>query len=126
MAGVTPSIKYIKKIAYPKASQIYESIISYIDKHNPERIYGLTATPTRNPMCVYGIAKILGSEVDFYKWRSSFYIELSNIGRNIWTTKKDNATKERLGALVRELGYTGQLSEYHHLGEFLRILYNSV
>lgn len=115
-AGVTPSIRYRNKQPIPKASQIYESLLSFIRRVNPKRLYLLTATPTRSPMVVYGLATLLGRQWDFYKFRDMFYVKLP-IGRDVWTPRKDKLSKERLGKIVRSLGYVGQLSDFFDVPE---------
>jgi len=111
LAGVTPSIQYKKRIPYPKTSQIFEILTEYIAYTKPERLYLLTATPTRSPFVVWGLSQLAGKIWDFYKFRDIFYFKLP-FGREIYTAKKDEKTKELLGSLVRKIGYTGKLSEW--------------
>jgi hypothetical protein len=111
-AGVTPSIRWVKKEPRPKASQTYDSLIEYLNRCPPKRLYVLTATPTRSPMCVWGISQILGYDWDFYKFRDAFYIRIKKGFREFFIPKNDVATKERMGRIVRHLGYTGKLDDY--------------
>lgn len=112
IASVSPTVVYRKKIAYPKTSQMYDAVINYIKKHNPSRLYPLTATPTRSPFCVYAIATLLGKTWNFYDFRSIYYVPIKMGNREIWMPKKDNVTKERLAKTVRGLGVVGQLSDW--------------
>lgn len=112
IAGLTPMTYQRKKIVYPKMSQLLEATLAYIKRTSPSRIYGLSATPTRSPMCVLGIAWILGKTWDFYQFRNIYYHEVRMGTRNIWMVKNDQATKDRLGKAVRNLGYVGKLSDY--------------
>ena len=116
-AGVTPTIRYRNKQPIPKASQIFDLMVWYLENFPPNRLYLLTATPTRSPMAVWGLAKILGINWDFYKFREAFYIVVRKGYREFWLPKQDLATKERLGRAVRLLGYTGQLSDYFDVPE---------
>lgn len=116
MAGISPSVKYRNKRPIPKTSQIYSKILEYIEKNAPERLYALTATSIRSPMSVYGIATILGRTWDFYQFRDTFYVPFPN-KHNVYLPKKSEKVKDELAALVRKLGYTGQLSDYFDVPE---------
>lgn len=113
MLGVTPNVRYVKKVAIPKTSQIFEAVLGYVRKWNPKRIYIDTATITRTPMCVWGASEILGKEWNWYEFRDAFYTKLPIRGREIWVPKKDSATKDRLARAVQSLGYTGRLQDYN-------------
>lgn len=117
ISGVTSAIKWVKKVAYPKASQLFEAALAYLEKHPPKRLYLLTATPTRSAMCVYGLGRLLGRDWDFYKFRSIYYTPVMMNFREIWIPKKDKETQDRLGLCVRGLGYTGQLSDWMDVPE---------
>ena len=112
VAGLTPMTKQVKGKIYPKGSQLFDAVREYLARTKPERIYTVTATPIRSPMCVLGIAWILGRDWDFYQFRDAFYSEVRMGNRRIWMAKKDQATKNRLGAAVQKLGYTGRMSDY--------------
>lgn len=112
VSGVSPAIRWRNKKPEPKCSQLYDSIRDYIEKNPPERLYLLTATPIRNPMAVYALGILLGRQWDFYQFRSTYYVPVKINFREIWMPKKDADTQARLGACVRKLGYTGQLSDW--------------
>lgn len=112
LAGLTPDIRYRKKQPIPKASQLFEAVQEYLARARPERIYTVSATPTRSPMCVLGIAWMLGRTWDFYQFRNAFYTEVRLGVRRIWMPRKDQETKDRLGKAVQKLGYTGRMSDY--------------
>lgn len=115
--GVTPNIRYVKRKPIPKTSQLFEALGMYIMRTKPKRLYLCTATPIRSPMTVWAAAKLLGQKWDWYKFRDKFYIRLPMPGREIFQAKTDTAAKNRLGELVRKLGYTGQLSDYFDVPE---------
>lgn len=116
VAGVTPSVRYRNRQAVPKTSKLFEKVIEFVAICKPERLYLLTATPVRSPMVVWGLAQILGRKWDFYKFRDIFYFKIP-VGREVYMARKDEKTKERLGKIVRSLGYTGQLSDYFDVPE---------
>lgn len=117
MAGITPSTRSRNRQIIPRASQLYEVLLAYLRRTNPERIYLLTATPVRNPMTVYGHATLLGANWDFYKFRDTFYFVKKKGYIEFWIPRSDKTTKERLGAVVNKIGYTGQLSNYFDVPE---------
>ena len=117
VSGSTPSLKWVKGKAVPKCSQLYDSLIEYLEKYPPKRLYLLTATPIRTPMSVWGLGRILGKKWDFYKFRDIFYIRVKRGYHEFFIAKSDKETKERLGRIVRGIGYTGQLSDYFDVPE---------
>lgn len=116
-AGVTPNVRYKKRVAYPKASQLFEAAKAYIERTKPKRLYLCTATPIRSPMTVWGLATLLGCNWDFYAFRDRFYIRLPMPGREVWTARSDSKSKDDLGKLVRKIGYTGRLEDYFDVPE---------
>jgi len=116
-AGVTPSVRYRNKQAIPKASQLFEALEAFLTRTCPDRLYLLTATPIRSPMTIFALARLLGKRWDFYKFRNTFYIRLPMPGREVWQAKSDVLSKEKLGELVRGLGYTGRLEDYFDVPE---------
>lgn len=117
LCGVTPSVVYRKRQPVPKTSQLFQAVLDYKKKHNPKRFYLVTATPTRSPMAVWGAAQLLGIQWDFYQFRQKFYIPLPMPGRQVWTPKKDEATKLLLSQLVKDLGYVGRLEDWFDVPE---------
>lgn len=111
-AGLNPTTCYRKKVEIPKASQTFEAVMEYINRVQPERVYPVSATPTRTPMCVLAIAWMLGIKWNYYDFRSTFYTQVRMGQRNIWMVRKDQGTKDRLGRAVQKLGYTGRMSDY--------------
>lgn len=110
--GVTPNIRYRKKQAIPKASQLFEALDEYLRRCPPERFYLVTATIIRSPMTVWAMTKLFGKDFDFYNWRQTFYTRLPMPGREVFIAKSDNETKNKLANVVKAFGYTGRLSDY--------------
>lgn len=119
MLGVLPETRQRKGLQVPKTSQMFEALMNYLAKHNPERFYLASATPISKPMNLWAMGKLLGKNWDFHKFRSAFYIEKKMGYRTIWLPKRDNASKERLIRIFKEkLGaYTGQLSDWFDVPE---------
>lgn len=112
VSGVSPAVRWRNKKPEPKASQLYDAIMTYLWSTPPERLYLLTATPIRSPMAVYALGRLLGRTWDFYEFRSTYYVPVKMNFREIWMPKKDSQTQERLGSCVRKLGYTGKLDDW--------------
>lgn len=110
--GVTPNIRYVKKQPVPKTSQIFEALETFMKRTYPTRLYLITATIIKNPMTVWGAAKLFGKTWDFYNWREAFYTKLPMPGREVFVPKRDSLTKNRLAKVVQSLGYVGRLSDY--------------
>ena len=117
MLGIVPNIRYRNKQPIPKASQIFEAIADFIQKYPPQRLYLLTATITKSPFCVWGAAKLLGYDWNFYEFRNMFYVKLPMPGREVWMAKKDDKTKDNLARLVKHIGITGRLEDYFDVPE---------
>ncbi len=110
LAGIQAATFQRNYKKYPRTSQIYDAMLGYVQKHNPERVYLLTATPIPKPMVVYGLAQILGYKWDFFEFRNDFYFEKS---RNIWLVRKSKAVKERLARIVNHIGEVGRLQDWY-------------
>lgn len=120
--GVTPNTRQIKKVTYPKCSQIFDALDWYVQKHKPKRIYLCTATIVKSPMTVWGAGKILGkikedTLTSFLSFRSTYYIKLPMPGRDVYVPQKDSVSKDNLAKLVHTLGYVGRLEDYFDVPE---------
>ncbi len=110
--GVTPSLKWVKGKQIPKASQLFESLVQFIQKYKPKRFYLATATIMRSPMTVWAAAVLLGHNWNWYEFRSAFYMKLPMPGRDVWRPRTDSVTKDRLAKAVQKIGYVGRLEDY--------------
>jgi len=110
--GVTPNVRFVKRKAIPKTSQLFEALVAYLLRVKPQRFYLCTATIIRSPMTVWGAGRLLGRDWDFYDFRNTYYIRLPMPGREVWQAKTDSATKDRLAEVVRSLGYIGRLDDF--------------
>lgn len=110
--GVTPNTRQKNKKIIPRTSQLFEALEEYVTRNKPDRFYLCTATIMRSPMTVWGAAKLLGLDWDFYEFRHAFYVKLPMPGREVYSPKTDSETKDRLAAAVRKIGYVGRLEDY--------------
>jgi len=115
--GVMPETRMRKGQEIPKASQIFEATLNLIIKHKPKRLYLCSATPVSKPMNMWAVAKLLGHNWDFFKFRQAFYFQIRIGQRRIWVPRKDEETKDRLAGLVKKFGYTGSLNDFFDVPE---------
>ena len=112
--GMSPTYVSRKGVKYPKTSQLFDAVDGYIKLHKPARLYFCSGTPIPHPMNLYALAKLMGINWNFEKFRERFYVERKMGFRSIWIEKKDQKSKELLVTLFKEtLGaFTGQLSDW--------------
>jgi len=110
--GVMPTFIQRNKIQKPKTSQIFEATRKFLEKHQPKRLYLLSATPVPKPMAMWGIGILMGQKWDFREFRDIYYTQIRMGIRRIWIAKKDEASKQRLANLVQYFGYTGGLNDF--------------
>lgn len=116
--GVSPAYVQRKGVQIPKTSQIFEATQKYVERHNPKRLYLLSATPVPKPMSMWAIGILLGQKWDFYQFRSIYYAEVRMGGtRRIWMPKKTEEIKQRLVDLIKKFGYTGGLNDFFDVPE---------
>lgn len=95
------AVVYFRFKTYFKPSSICNAMLSYVKKHNPERIYPLTATIEASPMTIYNACKIIGVNYNLEDWIKAFYFLLNDR----YKVKKDDKTTDRLIAIVSKNGY---------------------
>ena len=110
--GVQPAYVQRKRVKIPKTSQIFEATKNYIEKHNPKRLYLLSATPVPKPMSMWAIGILFGQKWDFEKFRDVYYIEIRMGVRRIWMPKKTEEIRQRLANVIQRFGYTGGLNDF--------------
>ena len=112
LSSVSPDTRQKNYKPIPKTSKVFLAFLNLIKKHNPERVYLLSATPTKSALSVFGLAYMLGVKLNFFEFRDSFYIKIKKGYREFYLPRTDKNTKERLGKIVREIGYTGKLEDF--------------
>ena len=116
--GVLPAYVQRNRIQKPKTSQIFAATLGYVQKHQPKRLYLLSATPVPKPMSMWGIGTLFGQKWDFAEFRRKYYVEVRLGGvRRIWMHKRDEASKQKLAHLVQAFGYTGGLNDFFDVPE---------
>lgn len=102
-------------------SQMYKSAISYIKDGNIKRVNVLTASPYRSTMWnIYALAKILGREWNYIKFRSTYFYPIKMGNRIIWQQKdKFNGLPMEIevARLCNAIGYTATLDDIKEVPE---------
>lgn len=117
MCGMSPDTKRVKGVDVPKTSQMFDSLLWYINEHKPERFYLASATPASKPMNVFAIGKLFGKNLQFLLFRDRFYTQRRMGFRINWVPKTDKVSKELLASYLKKMGYTGQLSDWFDVPE---------
>ena len=115
--GVTPNTRSRRRVRIPKTSQLFEALQEYLVLHKPIRVYLCTATIMRSPMTVWGAAKVIGTDIDFYDFREQFYTRLPMPFREVYAPRSDNRSKDALAKIVHSLGHVGRLEDYFDVPE---------
>jgi hypothetical protein len=110
--GVLPDTRQRNRVSIPKTSQLFEATLMYLTKHPPKRMYFASATPVSKPMNLWALAKLMGKNWSFYKFRETFYFATMMGRRQVWMPRKDESTRQRLALVVQKFGYTGGLADF--------------
>ena len=115
--GVSPDTRQRKGVQIPKTSQIFEATLLYLNKYPPKRLYLCSATPVPKPMAIWGIAKLLGVDWDFFAFRQKYYFEIRVGMRRIWIPRKTEELENKKAELIKRFGYTGSLNDFFDVPE---------
>lgn len=87
-----------------KKSQMLKSLLSYIKKHNPEYIYGLTGTPyMSSPFNIYAASQILGYDWNYMKFKEHFF-SMINMGMRYPVPVIKNNIEKDIEELTKRIG----------------------
>lgn len=91
-------------------SGMTKALYEYINKHRPENIYLLTATPyLSSPWNIYSLANILGRSWNWYKFKKKFFYDIKMGRRTIPVIRK--GIESDISRLVNNLGSTVKLED---------------
>ena len=89
-------------------SKMSKSLAKYIEKHNPEYIWGLSGTPyMSNPNNIWSLGRLLGQTSgiwSFQAFKRRFFTEVRMGMRLIPMAKKDKASMQALADMTNEIG----------------------
>lgn len=91
-------------------SQMSKSLQSYIKKHNPEYIYGLTATPfCSSPLNIFALGRHLGHNWSYWSFFNKFFQQVKMGTRMIPVQRK--GMEGEVADLVRQIGDTCKMED---------------
>lgn len=94
--GVRPETRYRNKVEIPKASQLFEDVMQWIETYKPKAIYLCSATPIPGPMAVWAAMAFMGINPDYFAFRRRFFTFLPHIRRGVWIPKTDATSESAL------------------------------
>jgi hypothetical protein len=126
MLGVSTQTYTRQGVQYYKTSDLFKSILDWVQKYKPKQVLLLSATIRRTPLVVFGAGLLLGKKWEYEYFRDTFYIKREKpqpsfvkrppivfYKRNY----KDKSLKALLDSYVQELGYTASLDEFDDIPE---------
>lgn len=91
-------------------SQLSKALRKYIKKHNPQFVWGLTATPyCSTAMNIYTLANHLGHNINYWKFFNDYFYNV-RMGMRMVPVQRPGI-EEDLAQLVRKIGSTMTLEE---------------
>ena len=91
-------------------SAMHKNMLKYIKKNDPEFVIAGTATPyLSTPWNIYALAKILGKDWNWFKFKKHFFYEVKMGHRMIPMVKK--GIEGQIAELVNKLGNTVRMDE---------------
>ncbi len=114
--GIQPQTKRKNGFEYIVTSKIHEALYNYIQKHQPKRIYLLSATPCEKRMQAWAAARLLGvlTKPDFESFVSfrDFTHKPRPRGYSVlWLEKKTNKSQEIVRNFLRSFGYFKEMDK---------------
>jgi hypothetical protein len=99
-----------------KTSGIHQALYDYIQKHNPKRIYFLSATACEKRMQAWAAARLLGvlkkpDFESFEKFRADTHVSRPRGYSTLWLEKKTDKSKEQVRRFLRSFGYFGEAED---------------
>jgi len=114
--GVSPSMCRRAKQWVPKASQLYEAMLWYLEERRPDRFIPATATPNKTPMSIYAAATLLGHKREYRTWRDLYYVRLP-MDRIVYAPKRTQQAMDDLAAETRDIGQVLRLEDIKDVPE---------
>lgn len=114
--GVEPNTYRKGGFEHIKTSAIHAAVFNYIQKHQPKRIYLLSATPCEKRMQAWAAARLLGvlKKPDFESFVA--FRDFTHKARprgysTLWTEKKTKKAQEAVRAFLRTFGYFKEMDK---------------
>lgn len=104
---------------YRKKSAMLKALLSYIKKHKPKYIYGLTGTVYMSkPWNVYAAGEVLGYEMNYNAFKNKFFDMKYFGGRYpVPQVKEAHLIKDDIAKLVNQIGDVVKMSDCRDIPE---------
>jgi len=102
---------FLGMAGFRKKSAMLKALLVYIKKHEPDKIYGLTATPYMStPYNLYAACEILGQTPNFKIFKDHFF-SMVNMGRRFPVPVVKKGIEKDIARLVQRIGSTVSLED---------------
>jgi len=115
------AVTYYRFKTFLKPSKLCSSILSYIKKHDPSHIYGLTATLDVSPLAVFYMARALGINYNQEDYIKAFYFLLNGRYKPVKTV----STRERTVKIIKSIGYCLAIKDKPISNYIVHYIYNT-
>lgn len=114
--GVEPNTYRKGGFEHIKTSRIHEAVFNYIQKHQPKRIYLLSATPCEKRMQAWAAARLLGvlgrpDFESFVAFREATHVARPRGYSTLWLEKKTDKSKKIVRSFLQSFGYFGEMDK---------------
>lgn len=114
--GVQPQTRRMGGFEHIVTSKVHDVVYQYIQRHQPKRIYLLSATPCEKKMQAWAAARLLGvlTKPDFESFTN--FREATHTPRPrgysvLWLEKKTKKSQERIREFLRSFGYFKEMDK---------------
>lgn len=115
--GVSPVMRRRAGSWVPKASQLFEGLLWYIQERKPDRLILATATPNKTPLSVWAAGELLGyGEMTYKEFRAEFYHTLP-VDRVVYAPNRGRIYMEKLAAFTQRIGQVLRLEDIKDVPE---------
>jgi hypothetical protein len=114
--GVEPNTYRKGGFEHIKTSGIHDAVFQYIQKHQPKRIYLLSATPCEKRMQAWAAARLLGvlkkpDFESFVAFREFTHKPRSRGYSTLWLEKKTKKSQDAVRVFLRSFGYFKEMDK---------------
>lgn len=114
--GVLPNTYRKGGFEHIKTSKIHDAVFNYIQKHQPKRIYLLSATPCEKRMQAWAAARLLGvlerpDFESFVAFRKATHTSRPRGYSTLWLEKKTEKSKKRVREFLQTFGYFKEMEK---------------
>jgi len=114
--GVEPNTYRKNGFEHIKTSKVHDAVFQYIQKHQPKRVYLLSATPCEKRMQAWAAARLLGVLTvpdfeSFTNFREATHKPRPRGYSVLWLEKKTEKSKKRIREFLQTFGYFKEMDK---------------